>query len=88
MCDDKTSHTRCKNVTLYPLTTDQKENQYSFLSEFNDTGKGINRKLKVFSETYELCGKPERLYETNFESLFVNYPGIFAMPGGELRTKE
>ena len=72
----------------YPLTTDQKENQFFFLSEFNDSGKGMNIKLKVFPESYELCGKPERLYKTNFESLFVNYQGGFAMPGGELRTKE
>ena len=42
----------------YPLTTDQKENQFFFLSEFNDTGKGMNIKLKVFPESYELCGKP------------------------------
>ena len=72
----------------YPLTMDQKENQFFFLSEFNDTGKGKNIKQKVFLESYELCGKPERLYKTNFESLFVNYQGGFAMPGGELRTKE
>ena len=72
----------------YLLTTDQKENQFFFLSEFNDTGKGMNIKLKVFPERYELCGKPERLYKTIFESLFVNYQGSFAMPGGELRTKE
>ena len=26
----------------YPLTTDQKENQFFFLGEFNDTGKGMN----------------------------------------------
>ena len=72
----------------YPLTTDQKENQFFFLSEFNNTGKGMNIKLKVFPESYELCGKPERLYKTNFESLFVNYQGDIAMPGGEQRTKE
>ena len=30
----------------YPLTTDQKENQFFFPSEFNDTGKGLNIKLK------------------------------------------
>ena len=72
----------------YFLTMDQKENQFFFLSEFNDTGKGMNIKLKVFPESYELCGKLERLYKTNFESLFVNYQGGFAMPGGELRTKE
>ena len=36
----------------YPLTTDQKENQLFFLSEFNDTGKGMNKKLKVFPESY------------------------------------
>ena len=72
----------------YPLTTDQKENQFFFLSEFNDTGKGKNIKLKIFPENYELCGKPERLYKTNFESPFVNYQGGFAMPGGEPRTKE
>ena len=35
----------------YPLTTDQKENQFFFLSEFNDTGKGMNIKLKVFPES-------------------------------------
>ena len=72
----------------YPLTTDQKENQIFSLSEFNDTGKEMNIKLKVFPESYALCGKPERLYKTNFESLFVNYQGEFAMPGGELRTRE
>ena len=61
-----------KNVTQdakmlhYPLSTDQKENQFFFLSEFNDTGKGVNIKLKVFPERYELCGKPGRLYKTNF----------------------
>ena len=71
----------------YPLTTDQKENQFFFSSELNDTGKGMNTKLKVFPESYELCGKPERLYKLNFESLFVNYQGGLAMPGGELRTK-
>ena len=72
----------------FSLTTYQKENQFSFLSEFNDIGKGKNIKLKVFPESYELCAKPERLYKTIFESLFVNYQGGFAMPGGELRTKE
>ena len=45
-------------------------------------------KTKSFPESYELCGKPERLYKTIFESLFVNYQESFAMPGGELRTKE
>ena len=53
----------------YPSTTDRKENQFFFLSEFNDTGKGMNIKLKVFPESYELCKKPEGLYKTNFESL-------------------
>ena len=48
----------------------------------------MNIKLKGFPESYELCGKPERLYKTNFESLFVNYLRGFAMPGRELRTKE
>ena len=72
----------------YPLTTDQKVNQFFFLSELNDTGKGMNIKLTVFPESYELCGKPERFYKTNFRSLLVNYPGDFAMPIGELGTKE
>ena len=72
----------------YPLTTGQKENQFFFLSEFNDTGKGMNIELKIFSESYELCGEPERWYKTNFESLFVNHQGGFALPGGELRTKD
>ena len=32
--------------------------------------------------------KTWKLYKRNFESLFVNYGGGFAMLGGELRTKE
>ena len=32
----------------YPLTTDQKESQFLFLSEFSDIGKGMNIKLKIF----------------------------------------
>ena len=32
----------------YALTTVQKESQFFFLSEFNDTGKGMNIKFKVF----------------------------------------
>ena len=40
--------TRDAKMLHYPLTTDQKENQFFFLSEFNDTGKGLNIKLKVF----------------------------------------
>ena len=66
-----------------PLTMDQKENQFFFHSELNDIGKGMNIKLEVFPENYELCGKPKRLCKSNFESLFVNYQVGFAMPGGE-----
>ena len=72
----------------YPLSTNRNENQFFLISEYNETGKGMNLKIKVFPESYELCGKPERLFKTNFESLFVTYQGGFAMPGGELRTKE
>ena len=71
----------------YPLKTDQNKNHFFFFSEFNDTGKGINIKLNVFPESYELYGKPERLYKTTFESLFVNYQRGFAMPGRKLRKK-
>ena len=45
-------------------------------------------KTVVFTKSYELCGKPQRLYKTNFESPSVLYHGCFAMPGAELRTKE
>ena len=62
----------------YPFTTDQMGNQFFFLSEFNNTGKGMKIKLKVFPESYELCAKPERLNKTNFKSLSVNYQGGFA----------
>ena len=72
----------------YPLTTDQKENHFFFPSEFNDTGKAMNILFEVFPEGYELCGKPERLYKTKFESLVVNYQGGFPISGGELRTKD
>ena len=48
----------------------------------------MNAKPKVFPESYELCGKLDKLYKTTFESLFVNYQGDLTMPSGELRTKE
>ena len=72
----------------YPLSSNRNENQFFLISEYNETGKGMNLKIKVFPESYELCGKPERLFKTSFESLFVTYQGGFAMPGGEIRTKE
>ena len=80
--------TQYAKMLHYLLTTDQKENQFFFLSESNDTGDGMNIKHKVFAESYELCGKPERFVKKSFEGLFVNYGGGFAMSGGELRTKE
>ena len=48
----------------------------------------MNINLKVFSESYELCRKPEKLYKIDFESLFVNYRGGFTRLGGKIRTKE
>ena len=57
------------------MTTDQNENHFFFPSEFNDTGKGMNTKLKVFPASYELREKAEGLYKTHFKSLFVNYQG-------------
>ena len=75
-------------MLLYFLITDQKENQFFFLSEFNDTEKRMSLKFEVLTESYELCGKSERLYKTNFQSLIVSYQGGSEMPGGEIRTKE
>ena len=72
----------------YPWTTDQKENNFFFLSEINDTARGMNIKLEVFPESYGVCGKPERLHKKNFESLFFNYLGSFPLPVGDLRTKK
>ena len=39
----------------FSLTTDQRENHFFFLSELNDTRKGMNIKLELFPESYELC---------------------------------
>ena len=60
--------TQDAKVLHYSLTTDQKESQFFFLGEFNDTRKGTNMKLKVFPESYELCGKPERLQNKFWKS--------------------
>ena len=76
--------TQDAKVLHYLLTTDQKESQFFFLSEFNNAGKGMNIKFKIFPESYELCGKPERLYKTDFENLFMNYQRGFPLPGAEL----
>ena len=72
----------------YPLTMYREENLFFFLSEFIETGKGMNIKFKVCTENYELCRKPERLCKRNFESLFLKYQGGIAIPGGEIRKKE
>ena len=34
--------TKDEKMLHYRLTTDQKENQFFFLSEFNNNGKGMN----------------------------------------------
>ena len=65
--------TKDAKILHYSLTPYQKENQFSILSEFNDTGKGMNIKVEIFPESIELCGKPETMFTTNFESLFVKY---------------
>ena len=40
--------TQDETILHYPLTTDQKENLVFFLSEFNNAGKGMDIKYKVF----------------------------------------
>ena len=60
-CAMKKILTHDAKILHYPLTTNQKENHFLFPLEFNDTGKGMNMKLKVFIENYDLCGKPEIL---------------------------
>ena len=39
----------------YLFSSDLKENKFFFPSELNDTGKGMNRKVKVFPESSKLC---------------------------------
>ena len=39
----------------YPSTTGQKENQFLFPSEFNDSGNGMNIKLEVFQRVLDKC---------------------------------
>ena len=69
--------TQVGKVLHYPLTTDQKENQFFFLSEVNDTGKGSNIKLKVFPENYELWEKAEWLCKTKFRKSVPELPRWF-----------
>ena len=56
----------------YPLSRDQKKT-FCLQSEFNEAGKGMNKIPKVFPEGNELCGRPEQLYRTIFDILFLNY---------------
>ena len=85
--DEKNSPELCKNV---PLSFKNGSTGRSTFcpSAFIDTGKGMNVKPNVFHQSFELCGKPKRLCKTTCESLFLNYQGGSAMPGGELRTKD
>ena len=74
----------------YLLTTFQKGNQFFFLRDLNDTGKRLNIKLKVFPESYQLCGKPETLYKTNFQALFLKFRKfrrVCAIPGGKYEQR-
>ena len=72
----------------FPLTTVQKDNHFFYLSEFNDTGNWLNKKLRGFPERSELCGKPEILHKTNFQRLLVKCLGDSAIPDGKLRKKD
>ena len=46
-----------------------------FLSEFGETEKETHIKLEVFDQSYELCGKQERLHKTTPEVLLCNTKG-------------
>ena len=58
-------------------------------SEVPYTGPGTHKpaqmdiKLRVLDQSETLCGKPEPLYKTNLESLFVSYSGGFNMRTGK-----
>ena len=58
-------------------------------SEVPYTGPGTHKpaqmdiKLRVLDQSETLCGKPEPLYKTNLESLFVSYSGGFSMRTGK-----
>ena len=57
----------------------QKWKQFFFISENSETGGGMNLKIKLFPESYELCGKPERLLKTNL----VTFRAYFRYEGTE-----
>ena len=48
LCDDKNSLTRCKTFTL-SFDNGSQRKSVLLLSDFNDTGKGMNIKPKVLS---------------------------------------
>ena len=43
----------------------------------------MDTKLRDLDQSETLCGKPEPLYKTNLESLFVSYSGGFNMKTGK-----
>ena len=51
--------TKDAKMLHYPLTTDQKENQFFFVSDFNDTGKGMIIKLKVSLKAMSYMENPK-----------------------------
>ena len=56
-------------------------------TEHNDSSNPIkfDIRIRVFNEKKQVCGKPEKLYRTNFANLFVAYDNGFNLDSGHPR---
>ena len=53
-------------------------------TEKNDSNNPIkfDLRIRLFNDKHKICGKPEFLYRSNFENLFIKYTGGFDMNSG------
>ena len=69
------------NVQYFIVSDEKPETPYEGPGTYSPTEMGIN--VRLVDEKEKVCGKPEFIYRTNLDSLYVSYTGGFNMKTGK-----
>ena len=69
------------NVQYFIVSDEKSETPYEGPGTYSPAEMDI--KIRVIDEKEKVCGKPEFIYRTNLDSLYVSYKGGFNMKTGK-----
>ena len=69
------------NVPCFIVSDEKPEKSYEGPRTYSPAE--MDRKVRVLDEKEKLCGKPDFIYRTNLDPLYVSYTGGFIMNTGK-----